>query len=146
MKGLLKQNKGITLIALVITIIVIVILTAITINAVVGDNGIITETKQARDDYYTAENAEQQTLDSAVSAIRSAREEAGLPSSGSGSSGSGNSGSSGATLTLTELRSNDMFSRTTNSKYIDTSLQTNNEVIIPAGYKMTSDNRRCKWK
>ena len=87
---MLKKNKGITLIALVITIIVIVILTAITINAVVGDNGIISESKQARDDYYTAENAEQETLDSAVSAIRRAREEAGIINNGGNSNNNGN--------------------------------------------------------
>ena len=79
------NQKGVTLIALVITIIVIVILVGITINAVVGDHGIISETKQAKDDYYSAENAEQQTLDSAVSAIRRAKIEAGMISSGSGS-------------------------------------------------------------
>ena len=86
----LKQNKGITLIALVITIIVIIILSAITINAVVGDNGIISETKQARDDYHVAENEEQETLDSAVSAIRRAKQEAGFINNGSSSSNNSN--------------------------------------------------------
>ena len=74
----LKNNKGITLMALVITIIVIVILVGITISAVIGDHGIITETKQAKEDYLTAENTEKSTLDSAVTAIRSAREEANI--------------------------------------------------------------------
>ena len=83
-----NNQKGITLIALVITIIVIVVMVGITINAVIGDDGIISEAKQAKDDYYSAENSEQQTLDSAVSAIRRAREEAGMISSGQ----NGNSG------------------------------------------------------
>ena len=164
MKGLLKQNKGITLMALVITIIVIVILVGITISAVIGDHGIITETKQAKDDYLESEAAEQSTLDSAVSAIRSAREEAGLPAgSGSSGSGSGNSGtgtngtgpngSTGGTtggnygssrtpgdpVTFSQAISTSMFSKTVNSAYTDSTIQNNNVVTIPAGYRMTND-------
>ena len=49
MKGLIKENsKGITLIALVVTIIVLIILAGISINAVIGDNGIITKSKLAK--------------------------------------------------------------------------------------------------
>ena len=49
MKGLKKENsKGITLIALVVTIIVLIILAGISINAVIGDNGIITKSKLAK--------------------------------------------------------------------------------------------------
>lgn len=43
----MKKNKGITLIALVITIIVLLILSSISINLVFGDNGIILRAKQA---------------------------------------------------------------------------------------------------
>ncbi len=43
-----KLNKGITLIALVITIIVLLILAGISISALKGDNGIITEAKEAK--------------------------------------------------------------------------------------------------
>ena len=42
-----KGNKGITLIALVITIIVLLILAGITINLTIGDQGIITRAQQA---------------------------------------------------------------------------------------------------
>lgn len=37
-----NENSGITLIALVISIIVMLILAGISLNAVIGDNGIIT--------------------------------------------------------------------------------------------------------
>ena len=37
----LKEKNGITLISLVITIVVLLILVGISINAVIGDNGII---------------------------------------------------------------------------------------------------------
>ncbi|MBR2289118.1 MAG: type II secretion system protein [Clostridia bacterium] len=39
---MLKQNKGITLVALVITIIVLLILAGVSISLVVGDNGVLT--------------------------------------------------------------------------------------------------------
>ena len=45
----IKQTKGITLIALVITIIVLLILAGITIASLSGDNGILTRAKEARD-------------------------------------------------------------------------------------------------
>ena len=43
----MKNNKGITLIALVITIIVLIILAGISINLLMGDNGIITKAQDA---------------------------------------------------------------------------------------------------
>ena len=43
------KNEGITLLALVITIIVLIILSAITISALMGENGLITRTIAARD-------------------------------------------------------------------------------------------------
>ena len=38
---MIKKNKGITLIALIITIIVLLILAAVSINAIFGENGLI---------------------------------------------------------------------------------------------------------
>ena len=46
----MKQNKGITLIALVITIIVILILAGITIGGLTGENGVINKSIEARED------------------------------------------------------------------------------------------------
>lgn len=43
----MKNNKGITLVALVVTIIVLLILASVSINLVLGDNGIITRAKLA---------------------------------------------------------------------------------------------------
>ena len=43
----LKNNSGITLIALVITIIVLIILAGISMNLLMGDNGIIKKAQQA---------------------------------------------------------------------------------------------------
>ncbi len=44
-----KKEKGITLIALVITIIVLLILSAITLNMVMGDNGIIVKAQKSKE-------------------------------------------------------------------------------------------------
>ena len=46
-----QENKGITLIALVVTIVVLIILATVSINAVLGDNGIIGKAKQAKSVY-----------------------------------------------------------------------------------------------
>jgi len=55
-----KRNDGITLIALVITIIVLLILAGVTINMVLGDEGIIKKAQQA-DKVYT-ENSEAEVI------------------------------------------------------------------------------------
>ena len=44
----MKNNKGITLIALVITIIVLLILAGVSIAMLTGDNGILTQAKSAQ--------------------------------------------------------------------------------------------------
>ena len=46
--NILKKEKGITLIALVVTIVVLLILAGVSINLVIGNNGIITKSKEAR--------------------------------------------------------------------------------------------------
>ena len=43
----MKKNKGITLVALVVTIVVLLILAGVSINLVLGDNGIIAKAKDA---------------------------------------------------------------------------------------------------
>ena len=48
-KQKLKRNKGITLIALVVTIIVLLILAGISIQMLVGEGGILTNAREARD-------------------------------------------------------------------------------------------------
>ena len=52
MKGfkLFKNTKGITLIALVVTIVVLLILAAVSISMLTGENGIITQAKQSKDE------------------------------------------------------------------------------------------------
>ena len=56
----MKSNKGITLVSLVVTIIVLIILAGVSINLVLGENGIITRAKQAKT------KAEQATLNEQI--------------------------------------------------------------------------------
>ena len=55
---MLKNNKGITLIALVITIIVLLILAGVSIAMLTGNNGILTQANNAKTDSANAEVAE----------------------------------------------------------------------------------------
>ena len=48
MKTKIKQEKGITLIALVVTIVVLLILAGVSVNALFGNNGIIEKAKEAQ--------------------------------------------------------------------------------------------------
>ena len=54
----MKNNKGITLIALVITIIVLLILAGVSIAMLTGQNGILSQATQAKDDTAKAEVVE----------------------------------------------------------------------------------------
>jgi type II secretory pathway pseudopilin PulG len=60
---MLKGQKGITLVALVVTIIVLIILAGISISLVLGNNGIVKKATQGRDNYQTAANEEQVMVD-----------------------------------------------------------------------------------
>ena len=43
----MKNKRGITLIALIITIIILLILAGVSLNAIVGENGILTQAQKA---------------------------------------------------------------------------------------------------
>ena len=67
----LKNNrqKGITLIALVVTIVVLIILATVSILAVFGDNGIIARAQTAKDTHEKGKADETNTLDDYASYI-----------------------------------------------------------------------------
>ena len=62
----IKNSKGITLIALVVTIIVLIILAGVSINLVLGDNGIITKAKEAKTETEQAKLNEEVALNEIV--------------------------------------------------------------------------------
>ena len=57
-----RSEKGITLIALVVTIVVLLILAGVSISLVLGENGLINKSKEARDKYAEAYENEQSEL------------------------------------------------------------------------------------
>lgn len=61
---MLKGQKGITLVALVITIIVLLILAGVTISLVIGDNGILNHAKTGGNSYKAAAYNEATDLNS----------------------------------------------------------------------------------
>ena len=60
------KNHGITLIALVITIIVLIILAGVTLSMIVGENGIITKTKEAKQNMINASGEEDKSIKNLV--------------------------------------------------------------------------------
>ena len=63
MKNLKRNVKGITLIALVISIIILIILAGVSLNLALGENGIFVKSKQAVDKYKDEAQKEQNTLE-----------------------------------------------------------------------------------
>ena len=57
-----KQNKGITLVALVVTIVVLLILAGVSLGMLAGDNGLIKQAQNASDEWKIAQDQEQLEL------------------------------------------------------------------------------------
>ena len=57
-----NRQKGITLIALVVTITVLIILATVSVNTVLGDNGIIKRAQKARDSYQNSSTSEDEHM------------------------------------------------------------------------------------
>ena len=68
MKRKLKNNKGITLIALVVTIVVLLILAGVSISMLTGENGIITQAQQSK--LQTEIGKEKEYITLSVSAVK----------------------------------------------------------------------------
>ena len=86
----MKKNKGITLVALVVTIVVLLILAGVSINLVLGDNGIIAKAKEAQ-----RKSAEASQND--LIGMNELAQQLGEKINGSTGSGSGNGGTGGKT-------------------------------------------------
>ena len=75
----MKNNKGITLVALVVTIVVLLILAGVSISLVLGQNGLISNAKNARNKTLEAEETEETRLNTATDYIK---QTAGVSASG----------------------------------------------------------------
>ncbi len=64
------NNKGITLISLIVTVIILLILAGIILNLTLGDRGILKIAKQARENYTNAQDKELADLENLYSQIK----------------------------------------------------------------------------
>ena len=88
---MLKNKKGITLVALVVTIVVLLILAGVSINLVLGNNGIIAKAKEAETKSAEASQNDLKGMNGLVSEMEGA-----LAGNGSAGSGSENGGAGGS--------------------------------------------------
>ena len=88
----MKNNKGITLVALVVTIVVLLILAGVSINLVLGNNGIIAKAKDAETKSAEASQNDLKGMNGLVSEMEGALAGNGNTGSGSGNGGAGGSG------------------------------------------------------
>ena len=87
LRNTLRRNKGITLIALVVTIIVLLILAGISIAMLTGQNGILNRAAEAKEKTRVAQEDEEKTLQGYEDTIKQY-----APSSNGGSTGGGSEG------------------------------------------------------
>ena len=116
----MKNNKGITLVALVVTIVVLLILAGVSINLVLGNNGIIAKAKDAETKSAEASQNDLKGMNGLVSEMEGAL--AGNGSTGSGS-GNGNTGSG-----------NNFVTKNTEVTY------PGGNVWIPEGFRISKDS------
>ena len=112
----MKKNKGITLVALVVTIVVLLILAGVSINLVLGNNGIIAKAKDAETKSAEASQNDLKGMNGLVSEMEGAL-------AGNGSTGNGNTGSG-----------NNFVTKNTEVTYPD------GKVWIPEGFKVADDS------
>ena len=112
----LKENKGITLVALIITIIVLLIIAAVTIMALDGEDGIISKSRQAKADYEKGQEEERGIFSEFESML--AREETDIKYT---------------EISIEEAQQDAMLSRIDNTTTYDIN---NKPINIPAGFKI----------
>ena len=116
----MKKNKGITLVALVVTIVVLLILAGVSINLVLGNNGIIAKAKDAETKSAEASENDLKGMNGLVSEMEGA-----LAGNGSTGSGSGNGNTESG---------NNFVTKNTEVTY------PGGNVWIPEGFKVAEDS------
>ena len=118
----LKAEKGITLIALVITIVILIILATVSINVVLGEGGLIDRAQQAKDLTEQAVLEEQQELNSLMSEYTNIMAEEQNPPEPQ-------------IPKVEEVKGGEAFDEKT--KVVDSK---NNEIWVPKGFRIASDS------
>ena len=125
----MSQEKGITLVALVITIIILIILATVAINFAFGNNGLIQRAEDARD-YYANDTS---YTDESITNVESYLDEI-INGVGSENGGSGEDGI--PEIPMSEAKGqDDGFSEKT--IVVDNQ---NNKITVPEGFKIADDS------
>ncbi len=132
-----QSQEGITLVALVVTIIVLLILAGVTIMTLFGENGLITMAQKAKSETENAQANAIAGLGSLANEMNSIFNEDG--NNGGGSTGGdeegGETGSTATTITTEKI--NTVLSTTANTKLSD---KYGNNITVPAGFKIVVDS------
>ena len=120
---IMKRNtKGITLIALVVTIIVLIILAGVSISLVLGENGIVNKAKKAKENTELAKTEEETMLNDLAKQIEE------------GTSG-GTTNPPETIKTVEEVKGGSYFDKATTIKDSDGNL-----IKVPEGFKIAEDS------
>ena len=122
MKRILRKGKGITLIALVVTIIVLIILAGVSISLVLGENGIVTIAKRAKENTELAKVEEETRLNELAKQLEE------------GTSG-GTTNPPETIKTVEEVKGGDYFNKPTTIKDSNGNL-----IKVPEGFKVAEDS------
>ena len=118
-----ENNKGITLVALVITIIIIIILATVTIDFAFGDSGLIKQAELARDLTANSTEYESQAMSNLVAYMNEILD------------GTGNPPDTEETVKLVDVKGGEAFDKKTTVED-----EEGNKIEVPAGFKIASDS------
>ena len=123
------NERGITLVALVVTIIVLLILAGVTITSLLGDNGIISKAQQAADKMNNAIQSEQAEINALIEELDDIIAGNGGTGTGSGGDDTPKTGPNGKPLlsTITTLQT---------SGNVEAEDSYGNIVTVPQGFKV----------
>ena len=118
----MRKQKGITLIALVVTIIVLIILAGVSISLVLGENGIVNKAKKAKENTELAKTEEETMLNELAKQIEE------------GTSG-GTTNPPETIKTVEEVKGGNYFDKATTIKDSNGNL-----IKVPQGFKIAEDS------
>ena len=132
MKTKIKQEKGITLIALVVTIVVLLILAGVSVNAIFSENGIIKRAKDAQNKMDQAAENDQKGINELSNWLDSKIN----GNSGGNTTGGDETPTEKPLITDSSLTSNDRT--TSESTTVIAKDKKGNQVVVPGGFKISS--------
>ena len=132
-----SNQTGITLIALVVTIVVLLILAGVSINALFGDSGIINKAKDAQNKMNQAAENDQKGINELSNWLDSKiNGNSGGNTTGGNTTGGGDTPIEKPLITDSSLTSNDRT--TSESTTVIAKDKKGNQVVVPGGFKISS--------